>query len=101
MQGWQLFRRKMNWAEKWVRVFRITFRSMHGQQALMDLSDYCYATASTYDPDPIRSAMNVGRREVWLHIMELTQLTPEELLAVYERRGFHAETEPDEGAQDA
>jgi hypothetical protein len=47
---------------------------------LADLSRFCLAHDSTFvQGDADQSLLNVGKREVWLHIQEMRALTDEDL----------------------
>jgi hypothetical protein len=48
-----------------------------------DLSWFCRADRTCFDPDPRKHALAEGRREVWLRIQEHLTLTPEQLVALY------------------
>jgi hypothetical protein len=55
------------------------------QTVLKDLAKFCRANESTFQTDPRAHALVEGRREVWLRILEHTQLNPEEFWKKYGR----------------
>ena len=60
--------------------YRTTFDGPAAEPVLADLATFCRARETTHVPgDPHASALLEGRREVWLRIAELTQLSNEEL----------------------
>lgn len=73
-------------AAAYVAVFQdgnATDRQREG--VLADLRDYCFATGSTFDKDPIVAARNAGRREAWLRIakhLALNDSDAERLIAM-------------------
>lgn len=56
-----------------------TFTSEPGRRVLEDLSTFCRANDTTFHTDPRLSALQEGRREVWLRIQNHLNLSPEEL----------------------
>jgi len=55
---------------------------------LHDLATFCRATESTFREDPRAHALLEGRREVYLRIMEMCNLSDEEYWEKYRRRGM-------------
>lgn len=45
-----------------------------GEHCLADLRDFCWATRSSFDPDPLIMARRAGRRDVWLRITNYLNL---------------------------
>lgn len=70
------------------RAYNLTFRSIEGQNMLIDLAQFCRANQTCFDPDPRIHAALEGRREVWLRIQQHLNLTSEELFALYNGRNF-------------
>ena len=60
--------RQVDYIAKKKGTYKNTFNSEFGSQVLADLRSVTCADSTTYDPDPVRSAVNVGMREVWLYI---------------------------------
>jgi hypothetical protein len=56
-----------------------TFDGPGAADVLADLAAFCRARTSTFDADPRVHAALEGRREVWLRIMEYTQLSEDDL----------------------
>jgi len=67
------------------RAYHALFTSPGGREVLADLIPYCFGRKSTFDPDARVHARNEGRRDVLMYIVELTNLTLEE---IYQLRGF-------------
>lgn len=63
------------------RAYRQTFDpdSPVVKAVLEDLAKFCRAHESCYAPDARDHAVAEGRREVWLRLQYMVQLTPEEL----------------------
>lgn len=51
---------------------------------MRDLAWFCRAERTCFDPDPRKHALAEGRREVWLRIQEHLNMTPEQLLQLYD-----------------
>lgn len=65
------------------RDYHRTFGSDHGQRVLMDIMGKCFANSTTFDPASARlSDVNEGRRQLWLHINTMLNLTPQQVLRV-------------------
>ncbi len=61
-------------------AYGATFKAPAAAVVLADLATFCRARETTHVPDdPHGSALLEGRREVWLRIQELTQLSNQEL----------------------
>ena len=60
--------RQVDYIAKKKGVYKNTFNTEFGSQVLADLRGVTCADKTTYDPDPVRSAVNVGMREVWLYL---------------------------------
>lgn len=60
-------------------AYKATFNNPTGQRVLKDLAEFCRADVSTFDPDPRVHALLEGRREVWLRVQKLLNLTPEQV----------------------
>lgn len=55
-------------------------------RVLADLKRFCCGDDSTHVPgDPETSLINVGKREVWLHIQNMAELKPDDLRHLKER----------------
>lgn len=55
-----------------------------GKRLLGELAAFCKGYTSAFDQDPIIMARNVGRQEVWVHIMSLLRLNEEQRDAILE-----------------
>lgn len=66
-------------------AFSLAFMNAAGQAVLDDLRPFCRADSTCFDPDPRVHAALEGRREVWLRIQDHINLSPEALLAKYDR----------------
>lgn len=75
--------------EDLIRAYQITFHSPHGQAVLLDLMAFGKFRV------PIDEPVDEGKRQVVLRIMNFTNLSMEQLQAVY--RG-HTSPRPAEGA---
>lgn len=53
------------------------------QGAIDDLAKFCRAEESTWDEDPARRDVLIGRREVWLRIQQHRTKTPQQLAVLY------------------
>lgn len=52
-----------------------------------DLARFCRANESTFHIDPRNEGILQGRREVWLRIQQHLDLSPDELLKVFNPQG--------------
>jgi len=59
------------------RAYQLTFNSQSGQAVLLDLMSFCKFRL------PIDDRADEGKRQVMLRIMNLTQLSMEQLQAAY------------------
>lgn len=72
---WLLLRPFLGVRWAYVRVFMSDGAVRHHARAVLaDLRDYCFATTSAFDPDPIIMARRQGRRDVWLRIQNYLNL---------------------------
>jgi hypothetical protein len=60
-------------------LYRATFLGKDGQVVLQDLMGRCFANATTFVADERQSLLNEGRRQLWLHINTMLNLTPEQI----------------------
>lgn len=93
-----MFGRKVEKLRLRARSYRMAFGGMEGQNVLHDLAEFCLANESCFHPDPRLHAVAEGRREVWLRIQRHMNLTPEQLLMIYDRRHFQPTPEEDTNA---
>ena len=70
--------------EQLQRAYQVTFGGPGDKMVLSDLAAFCFGRKTTFDPDPRKHAFNEGKREVLLRILELTNLSLEE---IYQLRG--------------
>ena len=59
--------------------YRAWFASPDGRAVLIDLAPFCFANAST------RTEREAGRREVWLRISQMMNLSEEDLTVLFAR----------------
>jgi len=52
-------------------VYHRVFDGEDGQKVLNDLKRRCFVEVTTYDPDPVKMAMNEGRRSIYVYITNL------------------------------
>lgn len=69
------------------RAYRLFFSSREGLTILSDLMKFCSFRA------PIAGEKDEGKRQVFLHILEHSQLTDEQLIALYAGRMMMTPTE--------
>lgn len=63
------------------RDYHRTFGTTQGQKVLQDLMGKGFANATTFVPTSARlSDINEGRRQMWLHINTMLNLTPEQVI---------------------
>ena len=67
-------------------AYRTTFKGPLSEVVLKDLSRFCRAHESTFQPDARAHAVAEGRREVWLRIQNHLQLSPDQLWELYSGR---------------
>lgn len=67
-------------------AFKHTFDGAFGKVVLKDLTKFCRGTQTTYDEDPRTHALLEGRREVLLRIAQYTNLSIDDLWALYDGR---------------
>lgn len=63
-------------------AFALAFSGPHGATVIAELSRYCCADRSDFHTDPRISVALQGRRQVWIHIKEFLDYTPEQLVAL-------------------
>lgn len=66
-------------------------RSPHTHEVLKDLAKFCRAHKSTFHADPRIHAVLEGRREVWLKIEQMLNLSPDELYELHKIKEFKEE----------
>jgi hypothetical protein len=67
--------------EELARAYRLCFGSPAGQAVLKDLAPFCRAILTTREPDMPMELLE-GRRQVYLRIMNIMNLTPEEIRSI-------------------
>ncbi len=73
------------------------FRSQAGERVLSDLARFCRANESCFHADARLHAVAEGRREVWLRIQKVLNLTADQLYAIQQGRVvFPADDEGEE-----
>ncbi len=75
------------------RVFDKKSRYTH--EVLKDLAHFCRAHDTTFHHDPRIHAVLEGRREVWLKIERILNLSPEELYELHKIKEFKPEGDQD------
>jgi hypothetical protein len=71
-------------------AYKLCFGSPAGQLVLSDLSKFCRANTSVYDPDQRLTDVAIGRHEVWLRIVQHLRLTEDQLLMLYNGQPIQA-----------
>lgn len=66
-------------------LYHAVFTSPQGKELLADLIPYCHGRRTTFDADPRVHAFKEGQRDVLMRIVELTNLSIEE---IYQLRGM-------------
>ena len=64
---------------------RLDPSNMSAQMVLSDLARFCRAGKSTFDPNPQVQSRLDGRREVWLRIADMLEMTETELYDLFVR----------------
>lgn len=67
--------------------YQRTFSGVNGEAVLEDLARFCRANETTFLPDARASAVLEGRREVWLRIQHHLNLSPDQLVALFNPKG--------------
>lgn len=87
--------RILDWARKLRRSYRLLFWGDDGEikkeytYALNDLRRFCYADKSCLfvnkhnEVDPLKTAALEGRREVWMYLSQILNLTDDQLNLIY------------------
>lgn len=68
----------------WQRMFS----GPDGHIVEKQLSIFCRANVSRFDPDPIKMAYLNGRYDVWLLMQNYRNLTPKQLAVIYQAATF-------------
>lgn len=63
--------------------YQLTFGSPAGKKVLANLAKFCRANETCFHQDARLHAVAEGRREVWLHLQQYLNLTPEQLAELY------------------
>lgn len=68
-------------------AYQFTFNpeNVYSKAVLKDLSRFCRADKSTFDPNERFHCVVEGRREVWLRIQNHLNLTPDQLSELYRK----------------
>lgn len=84
------FRKVWEWLKGRKRTYVQAFRTPAGEAVLADLASFCRACEApavlTKDGtlDVHRTMIGIGRQEVWLRIQQHLQLTPEQLMLLFQ-----------------
>ena len=90
---WEVWQKKLGFIRE-RKVSYLAFKRIAGVPFLKDMAVFCRAneTCVVKDEngkiDTDRTLILEGRREVWLRIQNHFNLTPEQLLAIYDGRSF-------------
>ena len=80
-----------------IRAYRVAFRSPSGGVAMLDLMHVCRFRVPLVPHDQPLETNHIliaeGRRQVFLHIMQMTEISEDELVAMY--RGSSVLENPD------
>lgn len=71
-----------------VRAYRLFFNSPEGLQVALDLMKFCSFRT------PAETQIDEGKRRVFLRILQMSQLSDEQLLSLYAGRMTFTPTEP-------
>ena len=63
------------------------FKGPSSELVTDDLRRFCRADETTFHPDPRVEGILQGRREVWLRIQNHLNLSPDDLVALYDPEG--------------
>lgn len=80
------------------QAYQLTFGSPIGQTVLEDLAKFCRANETCFHPNSRVNAALEGRREVWLRIQTMLNLTAEQqaaLMAVPQVRAIASQGDTD------
>ena len=69
------------------QAYQAVFGSERAALVKDDMQRFCRAGESTFHPDPRVEGLLQGRREVWLRIEQHLNLSPDELVAVFDPAG--------------
>jgi len=69
------------------QAYTKTFSGIPAETVLEDLAKFCRANESTFHSDARIEGIMQGRREVWLRISQHLNLSPDELLQLYNPQG--------------
>lgn len=69
-------------AQSWGNVFDMN--NPHVINVLKDLSIYCNFNKSSFHINPNQCAFNEGARDVFLHIMEMSNINPQKLVEIFQ-----------------
>lgn len=58
-------------------------------EVLKDLAKFCRASETTFHQDPRVHAVLEGRREVWLKISNMLNMTPEQIYELHKIKEFN------------
>lgn len=64
------------------RSYREIFRSEAGKRVLRDLAKVCHAASTTFDENPSEQARKEGKRQIWLRIQNMINLSDDEITAL-------------------
>lgn len=64
------------------QAYNQVFRGPLAEVVLADLANFCRAVETTFHPDARVSALQEGRREVFLRIQQHLNLSPDELFSL-------------------
>ena len=70
------------------RAYRLTFRSPSGMEALDELMTFCRFRVDLNDDgpvDPHKVLIMEGRRQAFLHIVQMAQFSDEQLIRIFAR----------------
>jgi hypothetical protein len=75
--------RLLDWITGRKRAYQLTFGGPVARDVLKDLAKFCRANETCFHSDPRIHAALEGRREVWNRIQGHLNLSPNELLSIY------------------
>lgn len=78
------------------RNYQKTFGTPEGRAVLADLAKFCRATETCFHPDPRVHAVLEGRRETFLRISKLLNLTTDQLMKEFGGIEWQRQNQQDE-----
>ncbi len=81
----ELYARTLEFTRRRKAAYQLAFKGAGGHRVLVDLAKFCRAAESTFHPtqnERIHAYLE-GRRSVWLRIQQHLNLSPEEMMVLF------------------